>query len=85
MTIASHELKGKIEKLKRPFVVMKPKQSTANNNSSDTSESNKRIKLSGETDAMDVDDTHSTTTGYEVAGIVTSKMLFDRYPKSIMK
>ena len=34
---------------------------------------------------MDVDDTYSTTTGYEVAGIVTSKMLFDRYPKSIMK
>ena len=85
MTIASHELKGKIEKLKRPFVVMKPKQSTANNDSSDNSESNKRIKLSGETDAMDVDDANSTTTGYEVAGIVTSKMLFDRYPKSIMK
>jgi len=34
-----------------------------------------------DTERMDADQ-HD---GYEIAGVVTSKILFDRYPKSIMK
>jgi hypothetical protein len=77
MTIASHELKGKIQTLKQPFVVMKPQSKRTN---SESHGSNKRTKV--DADTMDIDNQHD---GYEVAGIVTSKILFNGYPKSIMK
>jgi len=77
MTIASHELKGKIQTLTQPFVVMKPQSKRTN---SESYGSNKRTKI--DADTMDIDNQHD---GYEVAGIVTSKILFNGYPKSIMK
>lgn len=77
MIIASHELKGKIQTLKQPFVVMKPQSKRTN---SESHGSNKRTKV--DADTMDIDNQHD---GYEVAGIVTSKILFNGYPKSIMK
>ncbi len=89
MTIASHELKGKVQSLKQPFIVMKPKkrclenggnESALNENGQNNTHS-KRIKLDDGDTEMQVDEKE----GYEVAGIVTSKILFDRYPKSIMK
>ncbi len=78
MIIASHELKGKLETLKQPFVVMRPCKRPRSGNlhgeSMDTNENefnrngNKKVK-----------------TGYEIAGIVRAKILFDHYPKSIMR
>lgn len=86
MVIASHELKGKIEHLKQPYVVMKS-TSMASKRSSSGSEDDKvakRTKLGmGCTSDMDVD--FEQQGNYEVAGIVSSKILFDSYPKSIMK
>jgi len=83
MTIGAHDLKGKIQSLKQPFVIMKPRTGTGTRkcNTADTSlpsNSSKRMKLNHD---MEVDE----KDGYEVAGIVTSKILFDRYPKSIMR
>ena len=84
MTIASHELKGKVQTLQQPLVIMKPRSKRTNVESSSASnESNKRMKVG--TDKMDVDKMDEQHDGYEVAGVVTSKILFDRYPKSIMK
>mmetsp|Transcript_8349 Transcript_8349/g.11850 ORF Transcript_8349/g.11850 Transcript_8349/m.11850 type:complete len:145 (+) Transcript_8349:96-530(+) len=85
MTIASHELRGKVQHLKQPFVIMKPTKKRVVENECD--QSSKRLKLDGNSDtgnngsSMDIDEGE----GYEVAGIVTSKILFDRYPKSIMR
>lgn len=91
MTIASHELKGKIQSLKQPFVIMKPRfagkrnigtsLSTANNDNNQSQGSSKRMKPNDDDGKMEVDE----IGGYEVAGVVTSKILFDRYPKSIMR
>jgi len=84
MTIASHELKGKVQALQQPLVIMKPRSKRTNVESSSASnESNKRMKVG--TDKMDVDKMDEQHDGYEVAGVVTSKILFDRYPKSIMR
>jgi hypothetical protein len=90
MTVASHELKGKIQPLKQTFVVMKPKsRNSKRNGDGDASITNsehnsKRLKLNDDmhtSSEMEVDE----KLGYEVAGVVTSKVLFDRYPKSIMR
>ncbi len=89
MTIASHELKGKVESLKQPFIVMKPRKRCIEKAGDDSAQDDngqnkiysKRIKLDDGDTEMQVDEQE----GYEVAGIVTSKILFDRYPKSIMK
>ena len=87
MTLGSHELKGKVETLKQPFVVMKKKKKRKRDESGE-----------GGGDAgdsfskMDIDSTDEgalaksgESVSYEVAGIVTKKMLFDNYPKSIMR
>jgi hypothetical protein len=84
MTLGSHELKGKIEKLKQPFVVMR-KRKRAHGLTGGVDE---KLDLeSMDTYAATVED-HGSTDGsvsYEVAGIITQKMLFDKYPKSIMR
>lgn len=41
----------------------------------------KRRKLESTGNTMDID----VKDGFEIAGIVKSKILFDRYPKSIMR
>ena len=73
MTIASHELKGKVQKLKQPFVIMRPFKRDRNDEEN-----------------MLIDDSNSSCkrqkrNGYTIAGIVRTKILFDQYPKSIMK
>eukprot|EP01083_Nonionella_stella_P096654 271761_1 len=87
MTIASHELRGKVQHLKQPFVIMKPSGTKKRVVENERDHNSKRLKLDGNSDtgtngsSMDIDE----GDGYEVAGIVTSKILFDRYPKSIMR
>mmetsp|Transcript_9833 Transcript_9833/g.12384 ORF Transcript_9833/g.12384 Transcript_9833/m.12384 type:complete len:126 (+) Transcript_9833:47-424(+) len=71
ITIASHELKGKVEVLKQPFIVMRPcKRPITDTEASETTAEGVSKKQ---------------RSGYEVAGIVKSKILFDQYPKSIMR
>jgi hypothetical protein len=94
MTVASHEMKGKIQPLKQTFVIMKPRSAKRTNGSDASVEHNsKRLKPNDdggddenkmEVDG-DIDVDVNATQGYEVAGVVTSKVLFDRYPKSIMR
>ena len=89
MTIGTHELKGKVEDLKQPFVVMKPRKrmnddendggGIHNNHRNGTEK--RRKQESNSHGNMDVD----VKEGYEIAGIIKNKILFDRYPKSIMR
>jgi hypothetical protein len=78
MTIGTHELKGKMQDLKQPFVVMKPRKRM---NDEDDIGTEKRRKLESTGNTMEID----VKDGFEIAGIVKSKILFDRYPKSIMR
>lgn len=85
MTLGSHELKGKVETLKQPFVVMKKKKRKRD-------ESGEGGDGGDSFSKMDIDSTDEgalaksgESVSYEVAGIVTKKMLFDNYPKSIMR
>ena len=65
MTIASHELKGKVIELKEPFLVLRKRK-----RSSEEEEENQFNRDKVE---------------FEITGIIKKKILFDNYPKSIMR
>ena len=75
MTIGAQELKGKIKTLDKPFIVMRPliRKRSFVGQPDDGMEGNKRVKT--EENKME---------GYEVAGVISKKVLFDSYPKSII-
>ena len=83
LTLGSHELKGKIETLKQPFVVMKKKRKRGESADGGDGDSSSKMDIdsSGERESQMIKESVS----YEVAGIVKKKMLFDNYPKSIMR
>ncbi len=95
ITVAAHEIKGKVQPLKQNFVVLKPIDASSSLKRKDgfngSHSDSKRHKVDG--NDTDVDMTSESVLegssavhgGYEVAGVVTSKVLFDRYPKSIMR
>ena len=88
MTLGSHELKGKVETLKQPFVVMKKrKREDENVSSSKRGGTIDKMDGKGDESMMDADACaqSSAPVAYEVAGIVKKKVLFDNYPKSIMR
>ena len=87
MTLGSHELKGRVEDLKQPFVVMKKKRKRDGDGSGGGGGGD-----GGDCSSeMDVDSSASAPSlsgaavSYEVAGVVKKKMMFDNYPKSIMR
>ena len=84
MTLGSHELKGKVETLKQPFVVMKKKRKRdESGEGGDGGDSSSKMDIdSADQGALA---TSGESVSYEVAGIVKKKMLFDNYPKSIMR
>lgn len=69
LTIGNHELKGTLITLKNPFAVLRKRKAT--HLSTDDVSDSKIMKQSG--------------VQYEVAGIVKKKLMFDKYPKSIMR
>mmetsp|Transcript_5418 Transcript_5418/g.8329 ORF Transcript_5418/g.8329 Transcript_5418/m.8329 type:complete len:148 (+) Transcript_5418:80-523(+) len=75
LIIGNHELKGTSITLKNPFAVLRKRKATQLNAAADDddgSDANSKImKRSG--------------VEYEVAGIVKKKLMFDKYPKSIMR
>lgn len=91
MTLGSHELKGRVEDLKQPFVVMKKKKRKRDG---DGSGGGGGDDGGGDCSSeMDIDSSASApapslsgaAVSYEVAGVVKKKMMFDNYPKSIMR
>lgn len=88
MTLGSHELKGRVEDLKQPFVVMKKKRKRDGDGCGGDGGGGDGGDCSSE---MDVDSSASAPSlsgaavSYEVAGVVKKKMMFDNYPKSIMR
>mmetsp|Transcript_37034 Transcript_37034/g.45277 ORF Transcript_37034/g.45277 Transcript_37034/m.45277 type:complete len:130 (-) Transcript_37034:267-656(-) len=71
MIIGSHELRGKIENLKQPYAIMRKKQGPCE----------RRLE---EEDVMNGPECENRVE-YEVAGVITKRLLFDHYPKSIMR
>ena len=88
MTLGSHELKGRVEDLKQPFVIMKKKRKRDGDGCGGDGGGGDGGDCSSE---MDVDSSASAPSlsgaavSYEVAGAVKKKMMFDNYPKSIMR
>ena len=89
MTLGSHELKGRVEDLKQPFVVMTKKKRKRDG---DGSGGGGGDDGGGDcSSGMDIDSSASAPSlsgaavSYEVAGVVKKKMMFDNYPKSIMR
>mmetsp|Transcript_18941 Transcript_18941/g.38181 ORF Transcript_18941/g.38181 Transcript_18941/m.38181 type:complete len:143 (+) Transcript_18941:58-486(+) len=72
LIIGNHELKGTSIALKNPFAVLRKRKAN---------------QLSGAEDGSDADSKIMKRSGveYEVAGIVKKKLMFDKYPKSIMR
>jgi len=59
MIVGTHEIKGKVEELKKQFVVLQKNYCSADENDSEVQ--------------------------YEISGVVKKKILFNQYPKTIMK
>ena len=65
MTIASHELKGKVIELKEPFLVLRKRKRSSNEE--------------------EEEDKKGNNVEFEITGMIKKKVLFDKYPKSIMR
>ena len=74
MVLGSHELKGTVEILKQPFCVFEKERgiTTALSTSTENSDDKENGELQGDLQ-------------YKVVGIITKKLLFNKYPKVIMK
>ncbi len=76
LIIGHHELKGSATKLKEPFAILRKRKSNKispmNDKDGNTSSESKRLK------------SHSGVQ-LEVVGVVKTKLMFDQYPKSIMR
>jgi len=92
--IGSHELRGKIEELKQPFVVMRPqisstqnkRQRLENGDAKRMNESNENSRtISDNQDANGNTKNDQSTRIYQMVGVVKKRFLFDRYPKSIVR
>ncbi|KAL7492519.1 hypothetical protein ACHAWT_003931 [Skeletonema menzelii] len=73
LIIGNHELKGTSITLKNPFAVLRKRKAKQISDDEDagSDDNSKIMKRSG--------------VEYEVAGIVKKKLMFDKYPKSIMR
>ena len=69
MIIGNHELKGNAINLKEPFAVLKKRKA-----SQITAEEDGATKLKSESGVQ-----------LQVVGVVKKKLMFDQYPKSIMR
>mmetsp|Transcript_26926 Transcript_26926/g.45877 ORF Transcript_26926/g.45877 Transcript_26926/m.45877 type:complete len:146 (+) Transcript_26926:17-454(+) len=74
LIIGNHELKGTATKMKEPFAVLRKRKSTqiSKNNDSEGNDPSKKLKL-------------QSGVQLEVVGVVNKKLIFDQYPKSIMR
>ena len=80
MIIGSHELKGNIQTLAHPLVLLRPDPQF----NKDHQVSKRKMSLSedsSETTSLD----EEKVKGYVVAGVVKRKILFNSYPKIIMR
>ena len=91
MVIGSHELTGVCETLKQPFCILKKKNaiktqtriSSLQQNCDSSTSSPKRQKMLHDTNNTNTNSKSSTC--YEIAGVITKRILFDSYPKSILR
>jgi Ctf8 len=70
MIIGTHELRGIVVKLTQPFVVLQ-----------------KSVGAQRDTNATIAPDSidNASTTAYHMVGVVRYKLLFNQYPKTIMR
>ena len=80
MVLGSHQLTGSVEILKQPFCVLhKKKKNIKKRKRQEDSESE------NEGDDGVNDDNDEISCYYEITGVVTRKLLFNQYPKIIMR
>eukprot|EP00590_Aulacoseira_subarctica_P011753 CAMPEP_0172426654 /NCGR_PEP_ID=MMETSP1064-20121228/38526_1 /TAXON_ID=202472 /ORGANISM="Aulacoseira subarctica , Strain CCAP 1002/5" /LENGTH=127 /DNA_ID=CAMNT_0013170385 /DNA_START=236 /DNA_END=619 /DNA_ORIENTATION=+ len=84
MIVGSHELRGKVEKLAMPFVVMRKILSTSDEFQNISSKDDNNNK-----DTSKINDPHvisnNVRTSYEVAAIIRRKFIFTEYPNAIIR
>lgn len=74
MILGSHQLKGKVKKLKDPFCLMEKRYT--NGTTDDGNNNNSNVGLSSSSKQIE---------SYQIIGIVKEKFLFETYPKAIMR
>jgi Ctf8 len=85
MIIGSHELKGTIVPLKQPFCVLQKKKNVELKQKKPSIIMEDQQQHQPSNILPPNDTTSTTTTQYNVIGLVTSKLLFDKYPKTIVR
>jgi hypothetical protein len=73
MIIGSHELKGVCQTLARPFVMLQPEPKNCDQ------------KMKSTYVDQVIEEMTEVSKGYSVAGIISKKILFNSYPKIIMR
>lgn len=82
LILGTRELKGKVQTLPQPFVVMRARKRKEMVDKEGDGHSRKKSRRY----SMEPDEERGAIDGeYVVAGVVRKKMLFDAYPKSIMR
>ena len=81
LIIGNHELKGSAIKLKEPFAVLRKRKASQmiSNNNSDT------ITTDGDGGTKETSLNKHSGVQLEVVGVVKKKLMFDSYPKNIMR
>lgn len=93
MVVGSHELEGKIETLKQPFAVLRKRrkkkiihQNETTHITEDTNDNideNNNLGDKRKRTASD-DQMENGEMSYEIGGIISKRIMFKRYPKSIL-
>jgi hypothetical protein len=86
MIIGSHEMKGVIETLKQSFCVLQKKkrlctEASDNDNSTKTNDKHQTIT----TPLSTLSSTTNSSSLFHIVGVVSSKIIFNKYPKTIVR
>lgn len=81
LVVGTHELQGVIQDLAQPFVCLQPTTTTTLPHSSSSSTTTAILDGSVPPIAKEND----TSTSYVVAGVVRRKLLFNQYPKTLLR
>jgi hypothetical protein len=85
MIVGNHELRGKVEKLAMPFVVMK-KYHVIGEAPDEQLNVEKGKTQTNELNSVTEIEAHRTKrTSYEVAAIIKKKIIFSEYPNAIIR
>jgi hypothetical protein len=85
MIVGNHELRGRVEKLAMPFVVMKNYHVIGGAHDEQLNVENGKTQTKEHNSVIDIEANRTIRTSYEVAAIIKKKIIFSEYPNAIIR